>query len=168
MIKDNYTLSPNSWFGEASTELEIKNLRFENTYHQAAQEKAIELLTLLKKNLITGVASIEVFLSIRKSPFSERLQRGINEMGIIAPDFGKDFLGAFFDHLEIHLTTSGELTQSKQEFLVKYTKGLIRNHFIEQPTAYSNWELSHHNPKASSRNHASGRVNFPAINIDVF
>jgi hypothetical protein len=89
-------------------------------------------------------------------------------MGIIAPDFGKDFLGAFFDHLEIHLTTSGELTQSKQEFLVKYTKGLIRNHFIEQPTAYSNWELSHHNPKASSRNHASGRVNFPAINIDVF
>lgn len=76
----------------------------------------------------------------------------MNEMGIIAPDFGKDFQGVFFDHLEIHLTTSGELTQSKQEFLEKYTNGLIRNHFIGHPTAYSNWELSHHNPKVSSRN----------------
>lgn len=167
MIKDQYTLPPNTWFGEASTELEIKNIKFENTYHQAAQEKAIELFTLLKENLITGVASIEVFLSIRKSPFSERLQRGMNEMGIIAPDFGKDFQGVFFDHLEIHLKTTGTLTQSKQEFLEKYTKGLIRNHFIEHPTTYSNWELSHHNPKASTRNHASSSVNFPPLKVNL-
>ena len=71
-------------------------------------ETLLRLLNDLKPNLEPLIQSLEVKLSLVQSDRSRRLERGINESGLIGPDYGKLFTGYYFDSLHVTVKTQPE------------------------------------------------------------
>jgi hypothetical protein len=133
-------------------------------------ETLLQLLNDLKPNLEPLIQSLDVKLNLLQSDRSPRLERGINESGLIRPDYGNPFTGYYFDSLHVTVKTQPGTKNQTIKFLDSYLEGLIIAYFLKHPSAASNWENSFRNqnqvrfPTTSS---PSTFINFPSIEIEV-
>jgi dolichyl-phosphate-mannose--protein O-mannosyl transferase len=164
-------INDNIWQGIASSDNYADNLLAfagGNEYKRFAQKTVILLLEFLEANLGSVIKKIRINLVIKQGDADERLARGINENGLIKPDFGKSFIGIYFLIAIITIRTHDESGEGKNTFLKKYVEGLVIDYFIQHPSDYSNWEFNHRNRKASGHaNMAARNINFPEIQIHV-
>jgi hypothetical protein len=133
-------------------------------------ETLLQLLNDLKPNLEPLIQSLEVKLSLVHSDRSPRLERGINESGLIRPDYGKPFPGYYFDSLHVTVKTQPGTKKQTIKFLESYLEGLIIAYFVKHPSAASNWENSFRNPnlvRFPTTSSPSTFINFPSIEIEV-
>lgn len=109
-------------------------------------------------------------LNLVESDRSRRLERGINESGLIAPDFGKTFTGVYFESLQVTLKTPKGTKKKTIAFLQPYVEGLIMTFFMKHPSIASNWEHNFRNPNAgriATTSSPSTMINFPIIALKV-
>jgi hypothetical protein len=133
-------------------------------------DKLFRLLNDLKPNLEPLIQSLDAKLSLVQSDHSPRLERGINESGLIRPDYGKPFTGYYFDSLHVTVKTQPVTKKQTIVFLESYLEGLIIAYFVQHPSVASNWENSFRNPNRSriaTTSSPSSIINFPSIEIDV-
>lgn len=133
-------------------------------------ETLLRLLNDLKPNLEPLIQSLDVKLSLVQSDRSPRLERGINESGLIRPDYGKPFTGYYFDSLQVTVKTQPGTKKQTIKFLESYLEGLIIAYFVQHPSVASNWEHSFRNPNRAripTTSSPSSIINFPSIEIEV-
>ena len=131
-------------------------------------ETLFRLLNDLKPNLEPLIQSLDAKLSLVQSDRNPRLERGINESGLIRPDYGKPFPGYYFDSLQVTVKTQPGTKKQTIVFLESYLEGLIIAYFVKHPSAASNWENSFRNqkgPRIGSTASPSTMINFPSIEI---
>ena len=126
------------------------------------------LVVFLQPFIQPIVKDFEVSLRFIQDSTNHRLERGMNEDGIMNCDFGKAFYGQYFDTLGITIHTPPTTRDKTKEFMKLYVEGLVIDYFIQHPSEYSNWELSYRNRKghriATGQSPAS-IINFPFIQI---
>lgn len=156
-----------TWIGLADSKTELEAMNEINQPNQIlVQKTASDILTYIIHDMKLVVESLVIHLTLKQSHTDARLARGINEDGIIAPDFGKPFTGLFFDTITVKVKPIGEETKDKVKFLTRYLEGLIIHYFIILRSDYSNWELSHRNRKAAPHSNMAARhMNYPKIII---
>jgi hypothetical protein len=133
-------------------------------------ETLLGLLNDLKPNLEPLIQSLDAKLSLLQSDRSPRLERGINESGLIRPDYGKPFPGYYFNSIQVTVKTQPGTKKQTIVFLESYLEGLIVAYFVQHPSVASNWENSFRNPNRSriaTTSSPSSIINFPSIEIDV-
>jgi hypothetical protein len=133
-------------------------------------ETLLRLLNDLKPNLEPLIQSLDAKLSLVQSDRSPRLERGINESGLIRPDYGKPFPGYYFNSIQVTVKTQPGTKKQTIVFLESYLEGLIVAYFVQHPSVASNWENSFRNPNRSriaTTSSPSSIINFPSIEIDV-
>ena len=133
-------------------------------------ETLLRLLNDLKLNLEPLIQSLDVKLSLVQSDRSRRLERGINESGLIGPDYGKPFTGYYFDSLHVTVKTQPGTKKQTIVFLESYLEGLVIAYFVQHPSVASNWENSFRNPNRAripTTSSPSTIINFPSIEIEV-
>jgi hypothetical protein len=81
-------------------------------------------------------------LTMQEAESDPRLLRSMNDDGSIAYDYGKDYEGRYFKHIEFAFIPLDGIKKDKQEFLIPYFHKLITRYFATHPTAYSNWEFN--------------------------
>jgi hypothetical protein len=118
--------------------------------------------------LKTFIKDFEISLRFIQDSTNPRLERGMNEDGIMGRDFGKAFSGQYFDTLSVTIHTPTKTLDKTKEFLKLYVEGLVIEYFIQHPSEYSNWEFSFRNRKGHRI--ATGQspatiINFPFIQI---
>jgi len=128
------------------------------------------LVEFLQPFLKTFIKDFEISLRFIQDSTNPRLERGMNEDGIMGRDFGKVFSGQYFDTLSVTIHTPTKTLDQTKEFMKLYVEGLVIDYFIQHPSEYSNWELSYRNRKGHRI--ATGQspatiINFPLINISM-
>lgn len=133
----NQSSKPVRCYGVASSQTVKCNKMANEIAHTLM--KTYESIYLYVNPKLHNNVSIEVHF--REGGFDERLQRGINEAGIIAPDFGKRFFGYYiqkvivssayvtFDNAAERLKTIDELTFKLAEHLVAHYSRLTNYEF---------------------------------------
>ena len=126
------------------------------------------LVAFLQPFLKTFIKDFEVSLRFIQDSTNPRLERGMNEDGIMGRDFGKAFSGQYFESLSLNIHTKKQTLEKTKEFLKLYVEGLVIEYFIQHPSEYSNWEFSFRNRKGHRI--ATGQspatiINFPFIQI---
>ncbi len=135
-------------------------------YGCIVQNEAISIKKHLRKFLSPIIDTFDIQLSLKEGEKSERLSRGINEIGLIKPDFGKPFYHLFYEDIQIILNVKKEVKIDGNEFMERYITGLIMDYFIQHPSDFSNWELNQRNRKASGHANMPARhINFPKIQL---
>jgi|GEM_PF-3466325 len=138
--------------------------------HKLIDDTLLGLLNDLQVNLKTLMHRCDLTLTLVESDRSRRLERGINESGLIAPDFGKTFTGVYFESLQVTLKTPKETKKKTIAFLQPYVEGLIMTYFMRHPSVASNWENSFRNPntgRIATTASPSTMINFPSIALKV-
>ncbi len=128
------------------------------------------LLNDLQTHLKDLMHRCDLTMNLVESDRSRRLERGINESGLIAPDFGKTFTGIYFESLQLNLKTPKGTKKKTIAFLQAYVEGLIMTYFMKHPSVASNWEHNFRNPNAgriSTTSSPSTMINFPSIALKV-
>ena len=126
------------------------------------------LIAFLQPYLQVVIQGLDVNLTFIQQSTNPRLERGINEEGMMGRDFGKSFSGRYFDTLGMTIHTPPKTSKKLKEFIPLYVEGLVIDYFIQHPSEYSNWEFSYRNRQGHRI--ATGRspatiINFPLINI---
>ena len=158
-------------FVQKASSLDKNLLRKRNFHHglETIANKMVRYLVYFLRSYQNDlIKEIRCELTIRQGATDERLGRGINEDGIISPDYGKAFHGRYIQKVVIEVLPQGDHDKESQAFLEAYFKGLAIQYFVMNVTEFSNWEFSNQNPlsRGSFRgNHASRNVNFPMIQV---
>ena len=130
----------------------------------------IGLLHDLQAHLKGLLHLCDLTLNLVESDRNRRLERGINESGLIAPDYGKTFTGIYFESLQVTLKTPKGTKKKTIAFLQLYVEGLIMTYFMKHPRVASNWENSFRNPnggRIATTSSPSTMINFPSIALKV-
>jgi len=160
--------SANSWTGIIHYPHQEPVDETKDSNQKLVDETLLHLLNDLKPNLEPLIQSLDVKLSLLHSDRSPRLERGINESGLIRPDYGKPFTGYYFDSLHVTVKTQPGTKKQTIKFLESYLEGLIIAYFVQYPSVASNWENSFRNqkgPRIGSTASPSTMINFPSIEI---
>jgi hypothetical protein len=163
-------LSPTAkiWTAKVATS-QLMNVAFDIDANQrVVNQEAFRLAQDLRNHLLVFDVGAEIALSLKESDRDPRLARGMNELGLIKPDFGKPFQGLYFDALTIQVAIGGKNLKQKKEFLEPYLRHRVIQFLIQHPTPYSNWEFSWKNRQAPNPYHGiqtSRSVNFPSIQV---
>jgi hypothetical protein len=159
-----------TWIG-VSTSSRIKNpIPFKDEKLQLVHDQADMIHAYIKSQFYKYGHLIEVVLTLRHSNTDERLNRFLDEPGLIAPEYGKKFLGLYFQKIKIEMYPLNEM-KGFIETIKKQFDALIVKYFIENPSAYSNWEFSLRNPKPVKTYkgiQTAVIVNFPLIEFEAF
>jgi hypothetical protein len=130
------------------------------------QQKATDIIEFLKPLHIENVVQITCQLLLKRGQKDMRLQRGINEGGILMPDFGKPFLGLYFQRMVIVITFIEDVSTDKKITIQDNVTASMKLYWMNQPTAYSNWEFNQEN-RQRLRTHnglqTARYINFPEI-----
>jgi hypothetical protein len=163
-------LPEKTWIGFTNTKensLEVVS----NDIEQTIVNKEVYAITqYLKKELEVFDVVFEMILTLKQGYRDPRLERGINELGIISPDFGKEFTGLYFQMLELKSDLSGKKHKQKRDFLEPYLESLMKKYWINHITPYSNWEFNFQNkyaPQPKNGLSTSHFVNFPGIKVEL-
>ncbi len=158
-----------TWIGLANSKLQtIEPPVSAQDYTSIVQNEAIAVHQCLDKHLSFILDKLEIQIDLKEGDSSERLARGINELGLIKPDFGKPFKNLFYDRIQVSLKFKKINKESKSEFVERYVTGLIIQYFMDHPSEYSNWEFNERNRKAAMHPLMTARkVNFPNIVINL-
>ena len=165
-----FRLKEMSWVQKASSlDKDLLRKRYFRHGLEAIANKMVRYLVYFLRSYQNDlIEEIRCELTLRQGATDERLARGINEDGIISPDYGKPFHGRYIQKVVIEVLPRGDHSIESQTFLEAYFKGLAIQYFVMNVTEFSNWEFSHQNPlsRGSLRgNFASRNVNFPMIQI---
>jgi hypothetical protein len=161
-------MEPNqTWQGIGSAKIKPKTIiGIQNSNQDKVQNAAQAIFDYLTREVKLPVECLEINLTLKQGESDSRLSRGINESGLIRPDFGKPFTGLFFEIIVVKVILNDQNNEEFKNFLKVYLEGVIIHYFIYFGSDYSNWEFSHRNRKASVHsNKAARHVNFPIIQI---
>jgi hypothetical protein len=128
------------------------------------------LLEDLHAHIHLVMFTMEGQLTLVESDRDQRLERGINESGLIGRDYGKTFKGYYFDLLSLTVKTKPGTKKNTLAFLQPYIEGLIIAYFIKNPSGASNWEHSFRHPNGriiATTSLPSSIINFPQIEIQL-
>jgi hypothetical protein len=128
------------------------------------------LLDDLHTHLHHVMLTMEGQLTLVESDRAQRLERGINENGLIGRDYGKTFKGYYFDLLTVTVKTKPGTKKKTHAFLKPYIEGVIIAYFIKNPSVASNWEYSFRHPNGriiATTSSPASIINFPQIEIHV-
>ena len=161
-------LPEKTWIGVSYTKVNSLEVVSNNPEQNIVNHEVDAIAQYIKKELEVFDVGIEITLTLKQGYRDPRLERGINELGIIEPDFGKEFAGRYFQTLEFKSDFSGKKNKQKRDFLEPYLESLMKKYWINHVTPYSNWEFNHQNkfgPKAKNDLSTSYFVNFPEVKI---
>ena len=161
-------LPEKTWIGVSHTRITSQEVVTKDPEQTIVNQEVDSIAHYLKKELAVFNVLIEITLTLKQGYRDSRLERGINELGIISPDFGKEFIGRYYQNLELKSDLSGKKNKQKRDFLEPYLEFLMKKYWINHVTAYSNWEFNHVNkfgPKAKNDLSTSFFINFPGIKI---
>jgi hypothetical protein len=161
-------LPEKTWIGVSHTKITNREVDSTNPEQTIVSQEASAIAQYLQKELEVFDVGIEIKLTFRQGYRDPRLERGINELGIIGPDFGKEFTGRYYQTLELTSDLSGKKNKQKRDFLEPYLESLMKKYWINHVTPYSNWEFNHQNkfgPKPKNDLSTSYFVNFPEVKI---
>ena len=161
-------LPEKTWIGVSHTKIRSQDFVSKDPEQTIVNQEARAIAQYLQKELEVFDVGIEFTLTLKQGYRDPRLERGINELGIIDPDFGKEFTGRYYQTLEIKSDLSGKKNKQKRDFLEPYLESLMKKYWINHVTPYSNWEFNHQNkfgPKAKNDLSTSYFVNFPEVKI---
>lgn len=163
-------LPEKTWIGVSHTNLTNQEVDSTNPEQTIVNQEARAIAQYLQKELEVIDVGVEITLTFKQGYRDPRLERGINELGIIGPDFGKEFTGRYYQTLELKSDLSGKKNKQKRDFLEPYLESLMKKYWINHVTPYSNWEFNHQNkfgPKAKNDLSTSFFINFPGIIIKI-
>jgi hypothetical protein len=159
----------NLWVAKASTK-DSTNKSLALDPNQRMVEEAVLAIALHLHELLSLFETTACLtLALSASDRNARLARGINESGFIAPDFGKAYVGLYFETLVISLDVTGKQLKQKWEFLEPYVRSRMVQYWIQERTPYSNWEFSWHHakaPKPANGILTARQINFPLLKIE--
>lgn len=163
-------LPEKTWIGVSHTKITNQEVVSKDPEQTVVNQEAKAIALYLKKELEVFDLGVEIILTLKQGYRDSRLERGINELGIIGPDFGKEFTGRYFQTLELKSDLSGKKNKQKRDFLEPYLESLMKKYWINHVTPYSNWEFNHENkfgPKPKNDLSTSFFINFPWFKIDL-
>ena len=160
-------LKDQNWLGVAnlipdSSEIAIAK----DEYASIVQQQATAIIESLRALKIDNVVNLTCQLLLKRGQKDIRLQRGINEIGLIIPDFGKPFLGLYYQRMVIVITFNKTTPSEKKLIIQDKITAFMKSYWMNQPTAYSNWEFNQEN-RQRLRTHnglqTARYINFPEI-----
>jgi hypothetical protein len=160
-----------TWVGKASLNAIAKLNPSPHDQHQAIVQKTAEVMILfLNYFLLEMIPNLEVELTLKQGHHDERLARGMNEEGLIRPDFGKEFVGYYYKDLIVQVKVDQAMDEETKTFITRYVEGLMMTYLLQNPSKYSNWEFHHrHRSTVTQSSHhpssAALKINFPQIQI---
>jgi len=160
-----------TWVGKASLNALSKLNPSPHDQHQTIVQKTAEaMIFFLNEYTLEMIPYLEVELTLKQGHHDERLARGMNEEGLIPPDFGKEFVGYYFKDLIVQVKVDQAMDEETKTFITRYVEGLMITYFLQNPSEYSNWEFHHrHRSTAIQSSHhpssAALKINFPQIRI---
>ncbi len=163
-------LPEKTWIGVSHTKTMNHEVVTKDPEQTNVNQEAGAIAQYLQKELEVFDVGIEITLTLKQGYKDPRLERGINELGIIGPDFGKEFTGRYYQTLELTSDLSGKKNKQKRDFLEPYLESLMKKYWINHVTPYSNWEFNHQNkfgPKPKNDLSTSFFINFPFILIKI-
>jgi len=161
-------LPEKTWIGVSHTKIRSQDFVSKDPEQTIVNQEARAIAQYFQKELEVFDVGIEFTLTLKQGYRDPRLERGINELGIIDPDFGKEFTGRYYQTLELKSDLSGKKNKQKREFLEPYLESLMKKYWINHVTPYSNWEFNHQNkfgPKPKNDLSTSYFVNLPEVKI---
>ncbi len=159
-------LPEKTWIGVSHTKITNQEVVSNDPEQTLVNQEAKAIALYLKKELEVFDVGIEIIITLKQGYRDPRLERGINELGIIGPDFGKEFTGRYFQTLELKSDLSGKKNKQKQDFLEPYLDFLMKKYWIKHLTPYSNWEFNYQNkfgPRPKNDLSTSYFINFPEV-----
>jgi hypothetical protein len=159
-------LPEKTWIGVNHTRITSQEVVSNDPEQIIVNHEVDAIAQYLKKELEVFDVGIEITLTLKQGYRDPRLERGINELGIIGPDFGKEFTGQYFQTLEIKSDLSGKKNKQKRDFLKPYLESLLKKYWINHVTPYSNWEFNYENkfgPRSKNDLSTSYFINFPEV-----
>ncbi len=163
-------LPEKTWIGVSHTKTMNQEVVTKDPEQTIVNQEVKAIAQYLKKELEVFDVGIEITLTFKQGYRDSRLERGINELGIIGPDFGKEFTGRYFQMLELKSDLSGKKHKQKRDFLEPYLESLMKKYWINHITPYSNWEFNFQNkyaPQPKNGLSTSHLVNFPGIKVEL-
>ncbi len=161
-------LPEKTWLGVSHTKITNQDVVSTNPEQTIVNQEARAIAQYLQKEIEVFDVEIEITLTLKQGYRDPRLERGINELGIIGPDFGKEFTGRYYQTLELKSDLSGKKNKQKRDFLELYFESLMKKYWINHVTPYSNWEFNHQNkfgPKPKNDLSTYFFINFPEVKI---
>jgi hypothetical protein len=160
-----------TWIGSTANFKHGDKPAFSDINLQHVHEQAMLIYEELKRQFTNLEISFDIELTLRKAATDPRLQRGINERGLIAPDFGKPYKGLYFQKVLLQLHSLNRRSQDERQSIEKTLQALLVQYWIDHPSDYSNWELSYRNPrpvKSFNGIKTAMTINFPLIEVENF